>query len=111
MTEPDGRDLTPFSERRIHHSLQLVPKRTAVLVVDMLNDFLDVDGAMPLEGGEVLYEPQNRLIEAARRAGSPIVWVCDEHPPDDLEFTKRSVHCIAGSWGAQIVPQLDARPD
>ena len=111
MTELDAHETTAFSERRVHRSLELEPKQTAVLVVDMLNDFLDMDGAMPLEGGEALYEPQRRVIDAARSAGSPIVWVCDEHPEDDREFDKRSVHCLAGSWGAQIVPQLDPRPD
>jgi len=111
MTEPEVRDTTTFSERRVHRSLELEPERTAVLVVDMLNDFLDADGAMPLEGGDALYEPQRRVINAARAAGSPVIWVCDEHPEDDLEFEKRSVHCLAGSWGAQIVPQLDPRPD
>ncbi len=110
MTEPDGHETT-FSERRTHHSLELDPEWTAVLVVDMLNDFLDADGAMPLEGGDALYEPQRRLIDTARAAGSRVIWVCDEHPENDSEFDKRSVHCLAGSWGAQIVPQLDPRPD
>ncbi len=110
MTEPDGHETT-FSERRTHHSLELDPEWTAVLVVDMLNDFLDADGAMPLEGGDALYEPQQRLIDTARAAGSRVIWVCDEHPENDSEFDKRSVHCLAGSWGAQIVPQLDPRPD
>jgi ureidoacrylate peracid hydrolase len=111
MTGSEPHDTTAFSERRVHRMLELEPDRTAVIVVDMLNDFLDAKGAMPLEGGDALYGPQRRVIDAARNIGSPVVWVCDEHPEDDLEFEKRSVHCLAGSWGAQIVPQLDPRPD
>jgi ureidoacrylate peracid hydrolase len=98
--------MTEFSEHRIHHDLGFDPLRTAVLVVDMLNDFLEPDGAMPLPEGQVLYDPINQLTAAARDGGSPVIWVCDEHPPGDREFDKRTEHCLVGSWGAEVVPQL-----
>ena len=100
-----------FSERRVRRGLGFDPARTAVLVVDMLNDFLEPTGAMPLPGGDRLYGPIRRLLGTARAHGSAVIWVCDTHPPGDREFDKRSVHCIAGTWGARIVDALGPPPD
>ncbi len=111
MSKPEKPELTAFAERRVHRSLGFEPQQTALLVIDMLNDFLDGRGAMPLDGGEVLYEPLTMLIDAARGTGSAVIWVCDEHPEHDREFDKRATHCLAGSWGSQIVPALEPRPE
>jgi ureidoacrylate peracid hydrolase len=100
-----------FSERRVERSMGFDPDRTAVLVVDMLNDFLEPTGAMPLLEGHRLYEPIRRLLAAARAHGSAVIWVCDTHPRGDREFDKRSVHCLAGTWGAQIVEELQPADD
>jgi len=90
------------------------PARSAVLVVDMLNDFCSDGGAMVLPGADRLYPPQNAVIAAARTSGLPVVWVNDAHRPDaraDREFMKRSPHCIEGTWGAAVVPELDRRAE
>jgi ureidoacrylate peracid hydrolase len=96
-----------FSEKRRATTLEIDPERTAVLVVDMLNEFLEEGGAMVLPEGRQLYDPLNSLLDAARGAGAPVIWVCDEHPgEDDKEFEKRIPHCIEGTWGAQVVGAL-----
>ena len=96
-----------FSEKRKHGTdLAIDPDRTAVLVVDMLNDFFKPDGAMVLEGGEVLYEPIDRLIKSARAAGMPVFWLNQTLYPEDKLFQKRTVHCLEGTWGAEIVDDL-----
>jgi len=100
-----------FSERRVQRGMAFDPRRTAVLVVDMLNDFLEPTGAMPLPEGQRLYEPIRRLLATARARGSAVMWVCDTHPPGDREFDKRSVHCLTGTWGAQIVEALQPPDD
>jgi ureidoacrylate peracid hydrolase len=100
-----------FSERRVRRTMAFDPARTAVLVVDMLNDFLEPNGAMPLPEGQRLYEPIRRLLAAARANGSPVIWICDTHPQGDREFDKRTVHCLTGTWGAQIVGALEPAED
>lgn len=96
-----------FSERRFHPEFKLDPSRAAVLVVDMLNEFLAEGGQMVLLEGRRTIEPIRQLIEAARRAGIRVIWVCDEHPTtEDAEFLKRVPHCLRGTWGAQIVDEL-----
>jgi ureidoacrylate peracid hydrolase len=88
------------------------PDATALLVVDMLNDFCEPGGAMELPAGRQIYGPLQRLVTSCRERGIPVVWVCDEHPsPLDWEFEKRTVHCMAGTWGAQIVGALEVAPD
>ena len=102
---------TTFSERRVARApVVLDPSTTAVLVVDMLNDFVDPEGKMPLDGGEVLFPPHHALLEAARAAGARVIWVCDTHAPDDREFDKRAVHCLTGTWGAEIPEALGPLP-
>ena len=88
------------------------PSRAAVLVVDMLNEFLEPGGEMVLLEGRRVIDPINRLLAASREMGMRIVWLCDEHPiPEDREFEKRVPHCIGGSWNAVIVDAMDVAPD
>lgn len=107
----NGTAPTEFSEHRVNRDLDFDPDRTAVLVIDMLNDFLEPTGAMPLPEGRKLYDPIRSLLSTARENGATVIWVCDEHPPGDREFEKRSVHCLKGTWGAQIVAELEPRED
>jgi ureidoacrylate peracid hydrolase len=101
-----------FSERRTGRRLRFDPSRAAVLVVDMLNEFLEPGGEMVLLEGRRVIEPINRLLAASREMGMRVVWLCDEHPiPEDKEFEKRVPHCIGGTWNAGIVDAMDVAPD
>jgi nicotinamidase-related amidase len=52
---------------------------TALLIIDMLNTF-DFDGAEPLvEATRTIVDPINRLRQAARAAGSPVIYVNDNY--------------------------------
>src|SRR4051794_9227623 len=82
----------------------------ALVVVDVQNDFADPDGSLSVAGGEHVVDEVNGLISAARRAGSPVVYTQDWHPPDTPHFEKDGgiwpVHCVADTWGAQFHPRL-----
>ncbi len=99
-----------FSEKQSDQQRQKItdfdPATTAVLVVDMLKDFFKEGGAMVLEGGEALYAPHRRLLAAARAGGMPVLWLNQSLPHDDSLFQMRKVHCLAGSWGAEVVDEL-----
>ncbi|MCA9918043.1 MAG: cysteine hydrolase [Anaerolineales bacterium] len=95
-----------FSERRTEMTTPLKPQQCAILVVDMLNDFFKEGGEMVLAGGDVLYEPIERLTQAARQLKMPVFWLNQWLSPDDALFKKRVVHCLKGSWGAKIVDDL-----
>ncbi|MCY3867670.1 MAG: cysteine hydrolase [Chloroflexi bacterium] len=94
------------SERQRDKITDFNPATTALLVVDMLKDFFDQGGAMVLEGGKALYAPHQKLLAAARAAHMPVFWLNQSLPPDDSLFEMRAVHCLAGSWGAEVVDEL-----
>lgn len=80
--------------------------KKALLVIDMLNDFL-LKGA-PLEvskGREILPALKGR-IEEARREGIPIIYICDNHDKDDEEFKVWLPHAISGTKGAEVIKEL-----
>lgn len=103
-----------FSSHRQAARVQLDPRRAAVLVVDMINDFCKPGGAMVLPGCEPLWPRQRAVIEAARAGGAPVIWIHDSHRRNmrrDREFLKRSPHCVEGTWGVEIIDELGARVD
>jgi len=98
-----------FSSKRKKSLFKFRKDFAAVLVVDMLNDFLTPGGKMVLEGGSALIPPMRRLLNHARRAGIPVIYVNDSHRPglkEDREFKKRAEHCIEGTWGADVIEAL-----
>jgi ureidoacrylate peracid hydrolase len=98
---------------KIETTVKFDPRRTAILVVDMLNDFCKPGGAMVLPGYEKLVPPQRAIISAARRTGATVIFIADNHRPKrrDREFLKRTPHCFEGSWGAQVIEELEPQPD
>jgi ureidoacrylate peracid hydrolase len=103
-----------FSAKKLERQVRVDPKSTGIIVVDMLNEFCKPGGAMVLPGYEVLIPPQKKVIEAGRQAGCPIVFVVDTHRANmrqEREFLKRTPHCLEGSWGAQVIEDLEPRPD
>ena len=103
-----------FSAHRNAGRVSLDPARTAVIVVDMINEFCKPGGKMVLPGYEALVGPQLSVIEAARAAGAPVVWVHDSHRRNmrrDREFIKRTPHGEEGTWATEIIDDLGARQD
>jgi ureidoacrylate peracid hydrolase len=101
-----------FSANKVEASVTLQPQRTAVLVVDMLNDFCKPGGAMVLPGYERLVDPQRAVIEAARDVGASVVFIVDTHRSGmrrDRELLKRAPHCVEGSWGTRVIDELCPR--
>ncbi|HVM14338.1 MAG TPA: isochorismatase family protein [Egibacteraceae bacterium] len=84
--------------------------RTALVVVDVQNDFADPDGNLYVDGGEEVVHAVNREIQAAREGGALVVYTQDWHPETTPHFEKDGgvwpTHCVQGSWGAQLHPDL-----
>ncbi|MEW6271398.1 MAG: isochorismatase family protein [Thermodesulfobacteriota bacterium] len=85
-------------------------RATALVVVDVQNDFADPAGALYVRGGEDVVPVANREILRATDAGSVVVYTQDWHPPSTPHFAKDGgiwpVHCVQGSWGAELHPAL-----
>lgn len=87
--------------------------RPVLIVIDVLNDFFR---KQPLAGrrGE-LASAINELVRSFRASGQPIIWVRQEFKPDlsdaYLEMRKEDISItIAGTEGAQLLPELDVQP-
>jgi ureidoacrylate peracid hydrolase len=103
-----------FSSHMNIETVRLDPKRAAVVVIDMINEFCKPGGKMVLPGYEALVPPQLAVIEAARKAGAPVIWVHDSHRRNmrrDREWVKRTPHSIEGTWATEIIEDLGARSD
>ena len=85
--------------------------REALIVVDMLNDFLDPAGALYCgEDARAIVPFVQRRLAAQREAGGTVVFLHDAHRPDDREFQRFPPHCVADTWGAEIIAALRPLP-
>lgn len=84
---------------------------TALIVVDVQNDFAHPSGSLYVQGGETIVPYLNELVSAAEDAGSLVVYTQDWHPPSTPHFEKDGgiwpVHCVADTWGADFHSGLD----
>ena len=88
--------------------------QTALLVVDVQNDFADPAGSLSVASGEAVVGHANSEIAMAQGAGALVVFTQDWHPESTPHFAKDGgvwpVHCVADTWGAALHPDL-AVPD
>lgn len=86
-------------------------KETALVVVDVQNDFADSGGSLYVKGGEEVVQAANIEIDRAREAGALVVYTQDWHPEHTPHFQVDGgiwpVHCVQGTWGAELHPQLE----
>jgi nicotinamidase-related amidase len=109
---------------------RLVPSRTALLVVDMQNDFCSPGGMIDRLGGDIrpvreIIPTLARLVSHARRVGTQIVYIKNRSRPDGrynapsdllrrlLTYAREDDLLITteGSWGEEVIPELETRPD
>lgn len=83
----------------------------ALLVIDMLNDFVDEKGALPVQGAKDLIGPIKNLLTRFRNSRELVVFVCDSHLPSDREFEVWGSHAVKGTWGSQVVDELKPLPE
>jgi nicotinamidase/pyrazinamidase len=85
-------------------------RRTALLVVDVQNDFADPAGSLSVAGGEAIVPYVNERIAEARAAGALIAYTQDWHPTHTPHFAQDGgiwpVHCVGGTWGAAFHSSL-----
>jgi len=84
----------------------------ALLVIDMVVDFIDPEGALYIGpvAEKVVPQVKSRL-EKYRSEGSPVLFVCDRHTEDDLEFNLFPPHSVKGGGGDEIIAELVPAPD
>lgn len=83
---------------------------TALLIVDVQNDFADPQGSLYVTGGEEIVPLINHEIELAKQSGAGVFYTQDWHPGSTPHFQKDGgiwpVHCVMDTWGAEFHPDL-----
>lgn len=106
---------------------RLVADRTAILVVDMLNDFVHPEGRSAQRGNDVeriasIVPAIRHMVDSARPLGASVVWVRQQNLPDGrsdspawLAYKLRNgrdpLSTVAGTWGQQLLDEFDPHPE
>jgi ureidoacrylate peracid hydrolase len=103
------------------------PRRSALLVVDVQNDYCAPEGALAREGGDIsmtraVVPNVIDMVDAARRAGVQVVWIQQTSLPGGVSDSPawiymkrrnglRQDRCVDGTWGQQFVDGLQPSGD
>lgn len=95
--------------RKLNKMLEDCRMEKAVIVVDMINDFMHPDGVLFIGDKSIaakLVVALAEYLEKAREEGSQVIYACDNHRKDDKEFRLFGEHAVEGTWGAEIIEGL-----
>jgi nicotinamidase-related amidase len=93
-------------EYEVHGEVRVNPGRTALIVVDMQNDFVKEGGTLVVPDAEGTIPAIQSLLALARGSGMKLVFTQDTHGQDDPEWTMWPEHVREDSWGWRIVDEL-----
>ncbi|MGH2398421.1 MAG: cysteine hydrolase family protein [bacterium] len=93
-------------EHPVEASVAVDPKSTALIVVDMQNDFVKPGGALVVETAAETIPAIQRLRAFARSREMAVFYTQDTHEAGDIEFPIWGQHVLRGSWGWRIVEEL-----
>jgi len=91
--------------------VEMIEGKAAILVIDVQYDFIKEDGAIPCVGGRDMVPRINRLTDAGRKAGIPVIFTQEFHRKEKIDFGREldgaeSYHCMEGTEGVKIVKEL-----
>jgi nicotinamidase-related amidase len=98
-------------EYEIHDEVRVDPGRTALIVVDMQNDFVKEGGTLVVPDAEGTIPTIQSLLALARDSGMKVVFTQDTHADEDPEWDIWPEHVREDSWGWRIVDELEPRED
>ena len=84
--------------------------REALIVIDMLNDFCLEGASLEVPSTRQVIPNIAREIKRAREEGAPVIYICDAHAKDDIEFANWPAHAVKGSEGSDVVEELKPLP-
>jgi len=97
-------------EYTVEREVTVQPRTTALIVVDMQNDFVKRGGALVVETAAATIPAIQRLLALARAKGMKVFFTQDTHEEGDIEFPIWGPHVLRRTWGWQIVDELAPRP-
>jgi nicotinamidase-related amidase len=91
--------------------VRLPAGKTALIIVDMQNDFVKEDGALFVPAAKETVSNIQHLLRSARESGVRVAYTQDTAVEGDPEFNIWPEHCLKGSWGWEIIAELAPEPD
>lgn len=91
--------------------LTLDPRLSALVLIDMQNEFFKPGGKMyHSDGVDEVIAPSSALLERCRRAGTSIIYVQSVRDLDSPEFTRfgNTPFILRNTWGANYIDELAA---
>jgi len=82
-------------------------RESALLIIDMLNDFIEDTGALVVPGAKRITPRIIQILKDARQQGIPVIYVTDSHREDDHEFRYWPAHAISDTWGGEVIEELE----
>lgn len=76
--------------------------------VDTQRDFMLPGGKLYVKGAEERIPNMKSLVDAARAGRVLLISDACVHAPDDPEFKQFPPHCVIGTPGAEVLPELQA---
>jgi nicotinamidase-related amidase len=98
-------------EYAVQDEVSVDPTTTALVVIDMQNDFVKRGGSLLVPAAEETVPVIQGLLELARTSGMRIVYSQDTHRRGDPEWDIWPEHCREGTWGWEIVAELTPGAD
>jgi nicotinamidase-related amidase len=90
----------------LQSAVELPADRTAIIVVDMQNDFVSEGGRLVVPDAAATVPAIQALLEKGRAKGVRIAYTQDSHQEGDPEWQIWPEHCRIGTWGWEIIDAL-----
>jgi nicotinamidase/pyrazinamidase len=101
----------PFPSIAAEKWYDKMKSKTALLVIDMLEDFIREDAPLEVPSGRDIIPAIQREIQRAHSQNQPVIYLCDRHAPKDPEFQYWHKHAVRGTKGAEIIPEIAPGPN
>lgn len=101
-----GKNFIEVPTYEMSEDVKVNPQETALLIVDMQNDFCLPEGKLLVPDAQKTVPAIKKLLSRARSVGMPVFYTQDWHYPDDPEFDIWGEHTVSHSWGANIIDAL-----
>ncbi|GEA14737.1 MAG: hypothetical protein PWR22_2392 [Moorella sp. (in: firmicutes)] len=82
--------------------------RRILFVIDMQNDFVAEGGALSFPAAREIIPFITGKVKEALSQGREVLFTLDSHVPGDAEFQKFPPHCLEGTPGQALIPELQA---
>jgi len=86
--------------------------KSALIIIDMLNDFVHEKGTLYCgKASEDIIPLIRSRLQAFRERKDTIIHIQDSHDVDDREFERYASHAVAGTWGNEFTDSLKPEAD